>query len=69
MNVTGYDPTYMFFELISADLNDAILYVTFTSEPDGGGGGAGSAPMPEPTAGLLFLVGLSTIGYRMRQRR
>jgi hypothetical protein len=69
MNVTGFDATSMAWELVGTDLADAILYVNFTSENDGGGAGAGSggAPVPEPSGFLAFALGLAIVRYRLKQ--
>ena len=69
MEITGFDTTALFFELISTDLNDAILFVNFTAENDPGGEGAGGPVMPEPNAALMFALGLGIVSRSIRKRR
>ena len=63
----SYDDTNVLWTFGLTEFGDVFFVLNASAETDGGAG-AGS-PMPEPSAALLFLVGLSTVAYRVRRRR
>ena len=63
-----YDDTNFLWTFRLTEVGDVFFLIDASAETDGGAG-AGGVPMPEPSAAMLFLVGLSTVGCRVRRRR
>ena len=54
-------------EGIDSKSQTAFAAQTFTPVSGGGGGGGGSGTIPEPTSGLLMLVGLGALALRRKR--
>ena len=63
-----YADTNVLWEFALTESGNLYFQLTATAET-GGGAVAGGLPMPEPSAAMLFLVGLSTVGCRIRRHR